>query len=209
VREITGKCQSTLIKIFKLFQDIDDIFYDEGRRHIQDTESHIKEWHSNRPIRLTDIDLAVVAWRRPDPPISFALGMLADMSCVPVWRKILDTLIEYQERDSWMLAKQRALDILQERDRIAPLFDDIQEELIDHGDHELCDSLHQKLNLLERFTAVYNALRRPSTENDQPAWEPTYNTYDVPKLQKPKFVANAYPNLQPQVRSIYYKQQRS
>lgn len=199
MREITGRCQSTLIKIFKVFQDIDDILYVEVKRHIRENEGRYFEPPSLAPrVRLTKTDLAVVGegkWHGSDPPTGFALGRLGDVSCILVWRKILDTLIEYQEKESWMLAKQRALDILQARDRIAPLFDDIQEELI----NELCESLHQKLNLLERFTAVYNAQRTSSIENDRPAWEPAYNTYDVPDLQKSRFVANAYPHLQPQV----------
>jgi hypothetical protein len=131
---------------------------------------------------------------------------LADLSYIPVWRAAIRSLLGqqlgYQGRPhshlSWKIAKQDAFDILEQRDLVAELFNDIEDELRSWT-RDVHVGILQKIKLLERFTAIYDAQPAPTTMDHQPEAEPHYQLHPLEVGSKKKRIVEAYPQMKQSV----------
>lgn len=128
--------------------------------------------------------------------------LLADTSYLSIWRVAINSLLDYQgssyDELSWKLAKQQALDILEQRDIAAKLFEHIEDELRTQA-FAVCDGIIAKIKMLERFTVIYDAQPSPRTMEDRPGSEPHYKLYPLQNRKRMKGVAEAYPQMQQRV----------
>lgn len=119
---------------------------------------------------------------------------LADVSYIPVWRAAVRALLDYQgDRHSylsWKIAKQQAFDILEQRDLVAELFDDVEDELRSRT-IDVRNGILQKIHLLERFTAIYDAQPVPTTMEHRPEPEPHYQLHPLEVGNKKKRIVEA------------------
>ena len=99
---------------------------------------------------------------------------------------MLDYQGQYHSHLSWKIAKQKAFDILEQRDLVAELFDDIE------GTGDVHVGILQKIKLLERFTAIYDAQPAPTTMDHQPEAEPHYQLHPLEVGSKKKRMLKAY-----------------
>lgn len=127
---------------------------------------------------------------------------LADVSYIPVWRAAVRALLDYQgDRHSylsWKIAKQQAFDILEQRDLVAELFDDVEDELRSRT-IDVRNGIIQKIHLLERFTAIYDAQPVPTTMEHRPEPEPHYQLHPLEVGNKKKRIVEAYPQMKQSV----------
>ena len=129
---------------------------------------------------------------------------LQDKSCLKIWRASLDSLIDYlgalSNSNTWRQAKQRALDILIQRDVVAEAFDNLL--FLDSTDTiealKFIDIINEKIRLMDRFAVVYDAQPAPDAIGNQ-STEPTYNF--IPRDdESDKTVTKAYPNISQHIR---------
>jgi hypothetical protein len=132
----------------------------------------------------------------PDEDLTELLQALADTSCLPIWRRAVDSLLDFQGQHyshlSWKLAKQQALDILQQRDVAAEIFQDVEDELRSLTTEDIYDGIVGKIKILERFTTIYDAQPAPSTMEHNPDREQYYHLYPLGS-RRGKEIAHAYP----------------
>ena len=116
------------------------------------------------------------------------LHVLADTECLPVWRRAVYSFLTYQGSHygtvSWKLSKQRAQDILEDRDKIVELFEAVDDELRNLNADDTYDGIFEKIKLLERFKAVYNNQPSPATMEDRPSPEPHYSLQPLRRRNK-------------------------
>ncbi|KAK1756516.1 hypothetical protein QBC47DRAFT_380094 [Echria macrotheca] len=126
------------------------------------------------------------------------LRYLKDEAYIPMWKEALEILIRHQGSTSscglpeWRLAKVRAFDILEERNRAAENFDRLEFTHKTPEVEHLCSSIRTKIQLLERFTTVYNLQGSPLNGYTPPP-EPYFDLYPLRGQEKDKAVAEAYP----------------
>jgi hypothetical protein len=128
---------------------------------IQKLEQHIQE----------------VTTRRKDNPLELTLR-LSDTAITDSWKNFMILLAKLQGNNhsyqEWIPCKRRALDMLELHDRVAFRFENIQDELESAGQHDLIESLMEKLQCLARFDAIYN---RQTGDKDET--EPTYTVREM------------------------------
>lgn len=128
---------------------------------------------------------------------------LEDESCLPIWRAAIDSLMAFQGGLSgsvnWKSAKQKAVDILAQHDVAAENFERLQFVQNTPETELFCENIKAKLQLMGRFTVIYDAQPIPTGTADrlEPA-EPCYELFPL-RSQRQKTVARAYPNLSPHV----------
>lgn len=128
---------------------------------------------------------------------------LEDESCLPIWRAAIDSLMSFQGALSgtvnWKSAKQRAVDILAQYDVAAENFERLQFVQNTPETERFCENIKAKLQLMGRFTVIYDTQPRPTGTEDRP--EPAEPRYELFPLgdQREKTVARAYPNVSPHV----------
>jgi hypothetical protein len=211
---ISNTSKRSLISIAKALQVANRVIREEARRDKQQCEqnSNVSQIGGFPTLRtksyFEDHDLQILdrlnGLRVPGPgeDITELLQALADTSCLSVWRNAIDSLLEFQDRHfdamPWKLAKQRALDILQQRDHAVEIFQDVEGELRSRTAEDLCSSILQKTKMLERFTAIYDAQPSPIHMDHNPGQEPCYHLSPMENRRSENF-ARAYPQLQQHV----------
>lgn len=97
---------------------------------------------------------------------------------VRIWKAIVKELLEFQGSDGatlqWRVAKQLALDILEQRELIIGFYLEVEQRLKDGGWQDICNAVMWKIRALERFTAVYDAQSSPRAQQPNPPPEKTY-----------------------------------
>lgn len=99
---------------------------------------------------------------------------------------------------NWKLAKQKAFDILEQRDVAAENFERLQFAQNTPETERFCDNIKAKLRLVGRFTAIYDAQPTPTGTEDRHEPEPRYELFPLGN-QRQKTGARAYPNVSPHV----------
>ena len=133
--------------------------------------------------------------------LSQLLQSLGDVSCLPMWRAGLDSLITATGESGfpqWISAKQRALDILIQRDIAAESFERLEFTHKTVQVESFCDRIREKIELMEGFVAMHDT-RPAHLKEFLPAEEPRYELYPLSSRRRNKKVAEAYPNIRQQV----------
>ena len=99
---------------------------------------------------------------------------------------------------NWKSSKQKAVDILAQRDVAAENFERLQFAQNTPETERFCENIKAKLQLVGRFTAIYDAQPTPTSTEDRHEPEPRYELFPLGS-QRQKTVARAYPNLSPHV----------
>ena len=211
---ISNTSKHSLISIAKALQVANRVIREEVRRDKQQCEqnSHVnpkagfptprtKSYFEDHDLQILD-QLNGLRVPRPGEYITELLQALADTSCLPVWRNAIDSLLEFQGRHfdamPWKLAKQRALDILQQRDDVVEIFQAVEGELRSRTAEDLCSGIGQKIKMLKRFTAIYDAQPSPIHMDHNPGQEPYYHLSPMENQRSENF-ARAYPHSQQHV----------
>lgn len=172
----------------------------EGRVRIHSWERNIRYFDENDLAILDEVQRSRLPPSGGIPELS---QELENVSYLPIWRKAIDSLHEFQGQHygsvSWRLAKQRALDILQQRDIAAERFQAVQDDLTSRASDDLCNAIIRKIRMLERFTMIYDAQPVPSTMEDIPDHEPYYELFPLENRGKEKNIVQAYPQAHQQV----------
>lgn len=147
--------------------------------------------------------MCILALANDSTAFSTALQQtLADLSYIPVWRAAIRSLLGFQGQHHshlwWKIAKQDAFDILEQRDLVAELFNDIEDELR-RWTRDVHVGILKKIKLLERFTAIYDAQPAPTTMDHQPEAEPHYQLHPLEVGSKKKRIVEAYPQMKQSV----------
>jgi hypothetical protein len=204
-----------LISITKALQTANNIIQEEAQRDREHCEQQLgrKAQYSGetkqRKSYFNEGDLAMLdrvqslSLPALDGDFTGLQGSLMDTSYLSIWRAAINSLLDYQgsryDYLSWKLAKQQALDILEQRDIAAELFEHIEDELGTQT-FDVCNGIIAKIKMLERFTAIYDAQPSPPVTMDHnPGSEPHYHLYPLQNKKIMKGVVEAYPQMQQRV----------
>ena len=202
--KLSTSSRKGLISITKAFQTANDTIRAEAQRDLS---------KKNLPIGRTksyfkDVDLVTLDRVKSlvipelDGDFTGLQLALADTSYLPIWKAAVNSLLHYQGSHydylSWKFAKQEALDILEQRDVVAEIFEEIEDELRTQKSN-VYDGIIAKAKMLERFTMIYDAQPSPVTMGDNPAPEPYYQLYPLESRKRKKIVVEAYSQMQQRV----------
>jgi hypothetical protein len=136
---------------------------------------------------------------------------------VRIWKSTVKALLEFQGSDAatlqWRFAKQRALDVLEQRELIVGLYLEVEQHLKEGRWQDICNAVTWKIRTLERFTAVYDAQPSPRAHQPNPPPEKTYELRSLEETRdgvtSGRKVASAYSTTQHEVgtRSLYNLEQ--
>jgi len=161
------------------------------------TESYFKD------VDIVTLD-RVKSWVIPELDGDFT-GLqlaLADTSYLSIWRTAVNSLMDYQGSYyhdlPWKFAKHEALDILEQRDIVAEIFEEIEDQLKTQKS-DVYNGIIAKVKMLERFTMIYNAQPSPVHMDHRPDSEPYYQLYPLESRKRKKIVVEAYSQMQQRV----------
>lgn len=102
-----------------------------------------------------------------DREVKLLLERLADLECTTSWKRWLDALLHCQKADphhpDWERCRQWALGVLEERNQVAMLFDEVREVLKKQDLYRVVSGVDTKIKLMTRFTLVYDRVPRGFT----------------------------------------------
>ncbi|KAF2868329.1 hypothetical protein BDV95DRAFT_609816 [Massariosphaeria phaeospora] len=213
-RTVSRATHEDLVALAKAFTIVNRVILEEAQRDCQ-----LESWTRQRPnpyFRVYDLttlskvdengleatERGVAVTRFDEPTESTSLThFLYDNAYLTVWKTAIHSMLDSQGNHfglKWQLAKQHALDILEQRDVAARIYVDIEEELRASGQewNKICDNIIIKIQTLERFIVVYDAQPLPSPTHQDPRPEPTYDLEPIKYMRRPAKVASAFPQTQ-------------
>lgn len=162
----------------------------------------LRDWHFTEGDLKTLDSLIHLRIPTESEDLTQLLKDLEDESCLPIWRAAIDSLMFFQGASSgkvnWKSAKQRAVDILAQHDVAAENFERLQFVQNTPETERFCENIRAKLQLMGRFTVIYDAQPTATEDRFEPAEEPRYELFPLGN-QRQKTVARAYPNVSPHV----------
>jgi hypothetical protein len=135
-----------------------------------------------------------------DQALTNLRSALADTSHLPIWNAAIYSLLEYKgefyeqwyDTLSWKIGRQRAFDVLTQRDIAAELFGNVQDELRLHSS-ETFKGIIANIRMLERFKAVHDG---PTTISEE---KHIYSLYPLDIRNENKAVVKTYVSVQQNV----------
>jgi hypothetical protein len=217
-QKLSKTCKIKLISIAKILQEVNSLIRNEVKLNQEyfDQLSRDRTYYNIRQTKFDALDVRNLeywmSFQFPglddesdadftDPLVKKLLAFLVESSYSRIWKTAVLSLLEYEGEAgpfaslSWTLGRERALNVLELRDEILGIFEDIREELKGNDLEAVRNGIIDKIKKLERFSAAYN--RQASSLEDKPYYE--VRPIGAAKEENNASVFEAYPRDQQNV----------